>query len=94
LNLDARQLRQWSEERGHDKLHSLLVPEVECISKCKAQARFPFGVTVSLATTNAAACGGQFALGARALPGKPQQRPHVCRPDQPDRTYHRRSDRA
>jgi IS5 family transposase len=37
----------------------------------KANARYEFGVKVSLATTNAAAPGGQFVLGARALPGNP-----------------------
>ena len=44
---------------------------MECIGKGKAQARFEFGVKVSIATTNAAAPGGQFVLGARALPGNP-----------------------
>jgi IS5 family transposase len=44
---------------------------VECIGKGKAHARFEFGVKVSLATTNAVAPGGQFVLGARALPGNP-----------------------
>jgi transposase, IS5 family len=44
---------------------------VECIGKGKAQARSEFGVKVSIATTNAVAPGGQFVLGARALPGNP-----------------------
>jgi len=44
---------------------------VECIGKGKAQARYEFGVKVSIATTNAAAPGGQFVLGARTLPGNP-----------------------
>ena len=44
---------------------------MECIGKGKAQARYEFGCKVSLATTNAAAPGGQFVLGARALPGNP-----------------------
>jgi IS5 family transposase len=71
LALIARLLRQRREDRGRDKLCSLHAPEVECIGKGKAHARFEFGVKVSLATTNAAAPGGQFVLGARALPGNP-----------------------
>ncbi|TDH60235.1 IS5 family transposase [Dankookia rubra] len=71
LGLVARLLRQRREDRGRDKLYSLHAPEVECIGKGKAQARYEFGVKVSLATTNAAAPGGQFVLGARALPGNP-----------------------
>ena len=71
LGLVARLLRQRREDRGRDKLYSLHAPEVECIGKGKAHARFEFGCKVSLATTNAAAPGGQFVLGARALPGNP-----------------------
>jgi IS5 family transposase len=71
LNLIARRLRQRREDRGRDKLYSLHAPEVECIGKGKAQARYEFGVKVSIATTNAVAPGGQFVLGARALPGNP-----------------------
>jgi transposase, IS5 family len=71
LDLVARLLRQRREDRGRDKLYSLHAPEVECIGKGKAHARFEFGCKVSLATTNAVALGGQFVLGARALPGNP-----------------------
>jgi IS5 family transposase len=71
LGLVARLLRQRREDRGRDKLYSLHAPEVECIGKGKANARYEFGVKVSLATTNAVAPGGQFVLGARALPGNP-----------------------
>src|SRR4051812_16533854 len=71
LGLIARLLRQRREDRGRDKLYSLHAPEVECVGKGKAQARYEFGVKVSIATTNAAAPGGQFVLGARALPGNP-----------------------
>src|SRR3954454_19026406 len=67
----ARLLRQRREDRGRDKLYSLHAPEVECIGKGKAHVRFEFGVKVSIATTNALAPGGQFVLGARALPGTP-----------------------
>ncbi len=71
LGLVARLLRQRREDRGKDKLYSLHAPEVECIGKGKAHARYEFGVKVSIATTNAPAPGGQFVLGARALPGNP-----------------------
>jgi len=71
LGLVARLLRQRREDRGRDKLYSLHAPEVECIGKGKAQARYEFGCKVSIATINAAAPGGQFVLGARALPGNP-----------------------
>jgi IS5 family transposase len=71
LELVARLLRQRREDRGREKLYALHAPEVECIGKGKAHARFEFGCKVSLATTNAAAPGGQFVLGARALPGNP-----------------------
>ena len=71
LDRIARLLRQRREDRGRDKLYSLHAPEVECIGKGKARTRFEFGVKVSLATTNRAAPGGQFVIGARALPGNP-----------------------
>jgi IS5 family transposase len=67
----ARLLRQRRGDRGRDKLYSLHAPEVECIGKGKVHVRFEFGVKVSIATTNALAPGGQFVLGARALPGTP-----------------------
>ncbi len=53
------------------KLYALHAPEVECIGKGKARTRYEFGVKVSIATTNARAPGGQFVLGAMALPGNP-----------------------
>lgn len=71
LGLIARLLRQRREDRGRDKLYSLHAPEVECIGKGKANARYEFGVKVSLATINAVAPGGQCVLGARALLGNP-----------------------
>src|SRR5215212_7633213 len=46
LGLIARLLRQRREDRGRDKLYSLHAPEVECIGKGKAHARFEFGVKV------------------------------------------------
>jgi transposase, IS5 family len=71
LALVDRLLRQRRDDRGGTKLYSLHAPEVECIGKGKAHARFEFGVKVSVAATNAVAPGGQFVLGARALPGNP-----------------------
>jgi IS5 family transposase len=69
--LIGRLLRQRREDRGRDKLYALHAPEVECIGKGKARTRFEFGVKVSVATINATAPGGQFVIGARALPGNP-----------------------
>ena len=71
LGLVNRLLRQKRSERGADKLYSLHAPEVECIGKGKAKTRFEFGVKVSVATTNAAAPGGQFILGMQSLRGNP-----------------------
>ena len=67
----AQLLRQRREDRGREKIYALHAPEVECIGKRKARARFEFGCKVSLATTNRPAPGGQFVLGARSLPGNP-----------------------
>jgi transposase, IS5 family len=71
LALIGRLLRQRREDRGSGKLYALHAPEVECIGRGKARARFEFGVRVSLAVTNARAPGGQFVVGARSLPGNP-----------------------
>ena len=54
-----------------DKLYALHAPEVECIGKGKARARYEFGVKASIATTNERCKGGQLVLGAMALPGNP-----------------------
>jgi hypothetical protein len=48
------------------KLYSFHAPEVECIGRGKASARYEFGVKASIVTTNARAPGGQFVLHARA----------------------------
>ena len=53
------------------KLYALHAPEVECIGKGKARARYEFGVKTSIATTNEKTKGGQFVLGVQALPGAP-----------------------
>lgn len=54
-----------------DKLYALHAPEVECIAKGKAKARYEFGVKTSIAVTNARTAGGQFIVGMQALPGNP-----------------------
>jgi IS5 family transposase len=71
LDRIAQLLRQRRDDRGRDKIDALHAPEVECIGKGEAHARFEFGCKVSLATTNRTAPGGQFVIGARALPGNP-----------------------
>lgn len=56
---------------GKNKLYALHAPEVECIGKGKTRTRYEFGVKTSIATLNAKAKGGQFVVGAQALPGNP-----------------------
>jgi transposase, IS5 family len=53
------------------KLYAFHAPEVECIARGKARARYEFGVKTSFAVTNIRGAGGQFVLGARTLPGNP-----------------------
>jgi len=62
-------LTQAPKDKG--KLYAWHAPEVECIGKGKARTRYEFGVKVSIATTNERCKGGQFVLGAKALPGNP-----------------------
>ena len=57
--------------KDKNKLYAMHAPEVECIGKGKARTRYEFGVKASIATTNECAAGGQFVLGAMALPGNP-----------------------
>ncbi len=53
------------------KVYSLHAPEVECIGKGKAHKQYEFGIKASIATTLNRCKGGQFAVHARALPGRP-----------------------
>jgi len=53
------------------KVYALHAPEVECIGKGKAHKPYAFGVKVSVATTLNRCKGGQFAIHAKALPGRP-----------------------
>ena len=59
-----------------NKLYALHAPEVECIGKGKARTKYEFGVKTSIATTNERYKGGQFVLGAMALPGAPMTAIH------------------
>ena len=53
------------------KVYALHAPEVECIGKGKAHKPYEFGVKASIATTLNRSKGGQFAIHANALPGRP-----------------------
>jgi transposase, IS5 family len=55
----------------YPKVYALHAPEVECIGKGKAHKPYEFGVKVSVATTLNRCRGGQFAVHAKALPGRP-----------------------
>lgn len=55
----------------YPKVYALHAPEVECIGKGKAHKPYEFGVKVSIATTLNRCKGGQFAIHAKALPGRP-----------------------
>ncbi len=77
---DAFRVELWKAERVRTqrprddipkKIYSLHAPEVECIGKGKSRKPYEFGVKVSIATTLNRCKGGQFAVHAKALPGKP-----------------------
>jgi IS5 family transposase len=53
------------------KVYALHAPEVEGIGKGKAHKPYEFGVKVSVATTLNRCKGGQFAIHAKSLPGRP-----------------------
>lgn len=65
LEVSHRIHRQERKDKG--KTYSVHAPEVECISKGKANKRYEFGCKVSVAATSR---GGWF-VGARALHGNP-----------------------
>jgi IS5 family transposase len=67
----ASHIRSQQQRQRGWKLYSFHAPEVECIGKGKARAPYEFGTKVSVVTTNARTPGGQFVLGAKALPGNP-----------------------
>jgi len=77
---DAFRAELWKAERVRTQrprdgipkhIYSLHAPEVECIGKGKSHKPYEFGVKVSIATTQNRCKGGQFAVHAKALPGKP-----------------------
>lgn len=56
---------------GGRHIYALHAPEVECIGKGKSHKPYEFGVKASIATTLNRCKGGQFAIHAKTLPGKP-----------------------
>jgi IS5 family transposase len=56
---------------GGRHIYALHAPEVECIGKGKSHKPYEFGVKASIATTLNRCKGGQFAIHAKALPGRP-----------------------
>jgi transposase, IS5 family len=56
---------------GGKHIYSLHAPEVECIGKGKSHKPYEFGVKTSVATTLNRSKGGQFAIHAKTLPGRP-----------------------
>jgi len=56
---------------GGRHVYALHAPEVECIGKGKSHKPYEFGVKASIATTLNRCKGGQFAIHAKALPGRP-----------------------
>jgi IS5 family transposase len=60
--------RLWAQKRDDkNKLYALHAPEVECIAKGKARAKYEFGCKVSFVTSSR----GNFFLGSQALHGNP-----------------------
>ena len=70
LELGERVMTQQKRDPS-PKVYALHAPEVECIGKGKAHKPYEFGVKVSVATTLNRCKGGQFAVHAQALPGRP-----------------------
>ncbi len=71
LWLAERVMTQKPRDNIAKKVYSLHAPEVECIGKGKAHKPYEFGVKASVATTLKRSKGGQFAIHAKALPGRP-----------------------
>jgi transposase, IS5 family len=65
-----RVLTQKPCDRGKH-IYSLHAPEVECIGKGKSHKPYEFGVKTTVATTLNRSKGGQFAIHAKTLPGRP-----------------------
>ena len=71
LWLANRVMTQRPRDEIPKKIYSLHAPEVECIGKGKAHKPYEFGVKASIATTLNRCKGGQFAVHAKSLPGRP-----------------------
>lgn len=71
LWLGERVMTQRPRDDIPKKIYSLHAPEVECIGKGKAHKPYEFGVKASIATTLKRSKGGQFAIHAKSLPGRP-----------------------
>lgn len=71
LWLGERVMTQRPRDEIPKKIYSLHAPEVECIGKGKSHKPYEFGVKASVATTLKRSKGGQFAIHAKALPGRP-----------------------
>lgn len=67
----ARRVMAQKPRDGGKHIYALHAPEVECIGKGKSHKPYEFGVKVSVTTTLNRSKGGQFAIHAKALPGKP-----------------------
>ena len=70
LHQATRVLTQKPRDGGRH-IYALHAPEVECIGKGKSHKPYEFGVKASIATTLNRCKGGQFAIHAKALPGRP-----------------------
>ncbi len=67
----ARRVMTQSRRDDQPKIYALHAPEVECIGKGKSHKPYEFGVKASIATTLNRSKGGQFAIHAKTLPGRP-----------------------
>jgi len=70
LHQASRVLNQKPRDGGRH-VYALHAPEVECIGKGKSHKPYEFGVKASIATTLNRCKGGQFAIHAKVLPGRP-----------------------
>jgi transposase, IS5 family len=70
MNCSSQIRSQQQRQRGW-KLHSVRKPEVEVHRPRQPSAPCELGFRVSIVSTNGCGPGGQFALHAKTLPGKP-----------------------
>ncbi len=67
----AKRVMSQKPRDGGQHIYALHAPEVDCLGKGKAHKPWEFGVKASIATTMNRCKGGQFAIHAKALPGRP-----------------------